>query len=62
VSQLGFMDEEQRFVVEPGKMQLMIARSSEQIDARLPFVITGEKRCLKGERSYTCRPEIQLLA
>lgn len=62
VSQLGFMDEEQRFVVEPGKMQLMIARSSEQIDARLPFVITGEKRCLKGKRSYTCRPEVQLLA
>lgn len=60
-SQLGFMDEAQEFVVEPGRMQLMIARSSEQIDARLPFTLTGERRLLKGRRSYTCESAVERL-
>ena len=60
-AQLGFMDEGQEFVVEPGRMQLMIARSSEQIDARLPFTLTGERRRLKGQRSYTCESAVEKL-
>ncbi|MCI8601410.1 MAG: beta-glucosidase [Oscillospiraceae bacterium] len=51
-SLLGFVNEEDEFVVEPGRMQLMIGRSSEQINARLPFTLTGKTINLAGRRAY----------
>lgn len=58
-SLLGFVNEEDEFVVEPGHMQLMIGRSSEQIDARLPFTLTGSSKNLAGRRAYRSTAEVR---
>lgn len=52
MSQLGFYDENMQFVVEPGKMKIMIGNSSKDLFFKDNFEIVGKKRNLKGKRSY----------
>ena len=52
MSQLGFMNEDMEFVVEPGNMKIMIGNSSQDIYFTDTFEITGKKKNLKGKRTY----------
>ncbi|MEO8397724.1 MAG: fibronectin type III-like domain-contianing protein, partial [Chloroflexota bacterium] len=48
VNQLGFYDLENRFVVEPGTVEVMIGSSSQDIHCTGSFEIVGEKTDISG--------------
>ncbi|MFN8561485.1 MAG: glycoside hydrolase family 3 N-terminal domain-containing protein [Anaerolineae bacterium] len=52
VNQLGFYDLQQRFVVEPGTVEVMVGSSSEDIHCSGAFQIAGETVDLGGERVF----------
>jgi beta-glucosidase len=55
VNQLGFYDLEQRFVVEPGTVEVMIGSSSQDIRCVGSFEIPGEKTDLYGNKVFFSR-------
>lgn len=52
INQLGFYDENMRFVVEPGNMDVEVGNSSEDIHLRGSFEIIGKKKEILLNRSY----------
>jgi len=52
MSQLGFINEERKFVVEPGKMDVMIGSSSKEIHLRDSFEITGKPIELAHDKTF----------
>lgn len=57
-AQLGFYNEEMKFVVEPGTMLIMIGTSSADILFEQEIELTGEPVNVLGKRKYTCLAEI----
>lgn len=57
-AQLGFYNEDMEFVVEPGRMEIMLGTSSDCILFCDEILLTGEKRNVAGKRTYTCRTNI----
>jgi beta-glucosidase len=55
MSQLGFYNREMEFVVEPGRIDVMIGSSSSDIHLRTEFEITGDTICVLGERSFSSK-------
>ncbi len=53
IAQLAFLNREMQFVVEPGKVDVMIGSSSEDIRLRDEFDITGDLVSLRSRRSFT---------
>lgn len=54
-AQLGFYNEEMKFVVEPGNIEVMLGTSSEAVAFQQRIMLTGNTRELMGKRSYTCK-------
>jgi beta-glucosidase len=52
VNQLGFYDRENRFVVEPGKVDVMVGSSSQDIHCIGSFEITGESADISGKKVF----------
>lgn len=52
VNQLAFYDLDQRWVVEPGMVEIMVGSSSQDIHCVGTFDITGEKTDLLGEKVF----------
>ncbi len=61
MSQLGFLNENREFVVEPGNMDIMVGSSSDRIHHTLSFAITGEIKPLAGIRSYSSALSVRSL-
>ncbi len=61
MAQLGFLNEDREFVVEPGNMDIMVGSASNRIHHTLRFVITGEKRNLAGICAYSSVPAVKYL-
>jgi beta-glucosidase len=59
VDQLAFYDEDLNLVLEPGKMDIMLGSSSEDIRLRGLFTITGARKMQVKERVFVCPVEIQ---
>lgn len=57
VAQLGFYDGDMRYVVEAGELEVLLGRSSEDIDARLPVNIEGDGRTVVA-RAFAGRVEL----
>lgn len=57
MSQLGFVNEKGDFVVEPGKMAVMIGPNSRDITHTGIFSIIGQVRSLAGRRTYLSHTE-----
>ncbi len=53
-AQLGYYNEDMEFGVEPGRLEVMVGTSSEDIAYTDTVELTGEKRNLMGKRVYTC--------
>ena len=47
------------FVVEPGRLDIMVGTSSKDIAFEDTIELTGEKRNLMGSRAYTCPTEVR---
>ena len=58
MNQLGFYNEDMRFVVEPGMMDVLIGTSSEDIRLRGEFEITGQTVEVLKRRSYLSRVQV----
>lgn len=58
MSQLGFLNRDMHFVVEPGKLEVMIGTSSVDIHLRGEFEITGDVVDVVGKRSFTSDVEV----
>ena len=58
-AQLGFTNENNEFVVEPGSMEFKAGQNSEDLPACTQVTLTGKKRDLAGRRSFTSRAEWQ---
>ena len=58
-AQLGFTNENNEFVVEPGGMEFKAGQNSEDLPACTQVTLTGKKRDLAGRRSFTSRAEWQ---
>lgn len=59
MDQLGFTDENKDFVIEPGKMLVMVGNSSADIAHRKEFEITGIKREIEKTRSFLSHVEVK---
>ena len=57
-SQLGYYNEDMRFVVEPVKMDLMIGTSADKILYEKELLLTGKTVEIMGRRSYSCQTEV----
>ena len=57
-AQLGYYDEDMKFVVEPGKLDIMVGTSSEDLPLRDTVALTGKKVNVMGRRVYTCPVEV----
>ena len=57
-AQLGYYDEDMEFVVEPGKLDIMVGTSSEDLPLRDTVALTGKKVNVMGRRVYTCPVEV----
>ena len=57
--QLGFYNEEMEFVVEPGRLELMVGTSSEELPLRTAVTLTGQPLKVMGKRSYVCKTEVK---
>ena len=53
-NQLGYYNEDMEFVVEPAAMDLMVGTSAHDIAYIEEITLTGEKKNVMGNRSYTC--------
>lgn len=53
-AQLGYYNEDMRFVVEPGPAELLLGTSSEAIDSTAALHLTGPAVELMGRRAYSC--------
>lgn len=53
-AQLGYYNENMDFVVEPGRMEVMVGVSSSDIRFTESLLLTGEPRNVMGKRKYTC--------
>ncbi len=51
-NQLGFVDRQMNFVLEPGRLELMIGTSSEEIALRQEIDITGTVRGIGHEKVF----------
>lgn len=58
-AQLGFYNEDMEYVVEPGRLEVMIGTSSARPEWKTEVMLTGEKRNLAGRRSYTCAVKVK---
>ncbi|MDM8000768.1 MAG: glycoside hydrolase family 3 N-terminal domain-containing protein [Dehalococcoidia bacterium] len=54
ITQLAFYNIDMELVVEPGKIEVMVGSSSEDIRLRGEFEITGSVRKVEGVRPFTC--------
>src|SRR5262249_24754191 len=52
VNQLAHYDADNRFVVEPGPVDVMVGNSSRDIYCNQEFEISGEKREIRGNKVY----------
>ncbi len=59
LAQLGFYNEEMEFVVEPGRLELMVGTSSEELPLRTAVTLTGQPLKVMGKRSYVCKTEVK---
>jgi beta-glucosidase len=59
VNQLAFYDENLDLVLEPGRIQVMLASSSEDIRLRGAFEIGGPKKIPVKDRVFVCPVEVQ---
>jgi beta-glucosidase len=58
VSQLAFYDQEMEFVVEPGRVEVLVGSSSEDIRLTGSFEITGEQRPLHRSEVTPTRADV----
>jgi beta-glucosidase len=58
VSQLAFYDRDMRFVVEPGRVEVLVGSSSEDIRLTGSFEITGEQRPLHRSEVVPTRVDV----
>jgi beta-glucosidase len=58
LSQLAFYDRDMQFAVEPGRVQVMVGSSSEDIRLTGSFEITGERRLLRRSDVVPTRAEV----
>ena len=58
LSQLAFYDRDMQFVVEPGRIQVMVGSSSEDIRLSGSFEITGERRLLRRSEVVATTVEV----
>lgn len=58
VNQLGFYDHKHQFVVEPGRVDVMIGSSSKDIHCTGSFVITGETTPIGSAKVFFSRAEV----
>ena len=60
-AQLGFTNENDEFVVEPGRMTFWAGEHSEALDACAEVTLTGRVRNLEGSRKFTSTAKWQLM-
>lgn len=60
-AQLGFTNENDEFVVEPGRMTFWAGEHSEALDACTEVTLTGRVRNLEGNRKFTSTAKWQLM-
>jgi beta-glucosidase len=58
-AQLGYYNEDMEFVVEPGKLDIMLGTSSEELPLQAQVSLVGEKKNLLQKRVYTCPVEVR---
>ena len=58
-AQLGYYNEDMRFVVEPGAMDLMVGTSSEDVRFTKEIHLTGETVDVMGRRAYTAEAVVE---
>jgi beta-glucosidase len=58
MSQLAFYDRDMQFVVEPGRVQVMVGSSSEDVRLMESFEITGERRQLHRSEVVPTRADV----
>lgn len=59
MAQLGFYNEDMEFVVEPGRLNIMIGTSSRDILLKDMVYLTGTATNVMGKRVYTCPSEVK---
>lgn len=57
--QLAFYDEDLNLILEPGKIEVMLGSSSEDIRLRGEFEVTGEKKMQVKQRVFVCPVDIR---
>jgi beta-glucosidase len=57
-AQLGFYNEEMEFVVSPGRLELLLGTSSENILYKEEVVLSGSIVSVAGKRVYSCPVEV----
>lgn len=57
-AQLGFYNEEMEFVVEPGRMDIMVGTCSAEDKFKEEIILTGDKIKAAGKRKYTCETTV----
>jgi beta-glucosidase len=58
VNQLGFYDEAQNFVVEPGPVEVMVGDSSQSIHCVGSFEIIGEKKDILSAKAFFSKADV----
>jgi beta-glucosidase len=57
--QLAFYDQDLNLILEPGKIEVMVGSSSEDIRLRGAFEITGESQKPVDQRVFVCPVEVR---
>ncbi|MEZ5559885.1 MAG: glycoside hydrolase family 3 N-terminal domain-containing protein [Pseudomonadales bacterium] len=57
-SQLGYYDQQMRFVVDPGEVEILVGASSRDIRLRALVVLQGERRPLKQQQKLATQVEV----
>jgi beta-glucosidase len=58
VDQLAFYDEDLDLVIEPGRIEVLLGSSSEDIRLQGEFEITGAKKMKVKDRVFVCPVEV----
>lgn len=58
VNQLGFYDRDNRFVVEPGIVEVMVGNSSQDIHCTGTFEITGSKTEIGAQKAFFSKAQV----